>query len=97
MKLPALSEKHPLLLLRGLLGIIFVTHGVARIHYQSLPDFGTFLEAKGFAFGWPLACAITGGEIFSGSMLALGVKPRYCLLFHALIIVTGIFLVHLPL
>lgn len=97
MKLPVPHEKYPLLTLRMLLGIIFITHGVARIYYWSIPDFGKFLDAKGFLIGLPLAWAITVGEISSGLLLALGIKTRYCLFFHTLIIVTGIFIVHIPL
>jgi putative oxidoreductase len=44
--------------------------------------------------GLPLAWASTLGEIVSGSLLALGWKVRYCLLFHTVIIVMGIILIH---
>ncbi|MCU0447735.1 MAG: DoxX family protein [Microscillaceae bacterium] len=95
--LPHFSDKYPLLILRILLGIIFITHGVARIYVWSLPDFGKFLTNWGFPWGEGLAWAITIGEIVSGSLLALGFWVRWCLLFHTLIIVMGIFLVHIHL
>jgi len=94
MNLPTFSDKYPLLVLRVLLGIIFITHGAARLYYWSIPDFGKFLDAKGFVIGLQLAWAITIGEIVSGALLALGWKVRYCLLFHTTIILMGIVLVH---
>jgi putative oxidoreductase len=95
--LPAFPDKIPLLVLRILLGIIFITHGAARLYKWSIPDFGTFLSNWGFPFGELFAWAVTIGELVCGSLLALGFWVRYCLLFHTLIIVTGIFLVHLRL
>jgi putative oxidoreductase len=94
MTLPTFSDKYPLLVMRVLLGIIFVTHGAARLWWWSIPDFAKFLDDKGFLVGLPLAWAITIGEIVSGSLLALGWKVRYCLLFHTAIILMGIMLVH---
>lgn len=81
--------------LRILTGLIFVSHGVARLWYNSLSDFGGFLNSKGFVIGTILAWAITIGEIIGGILLAAAIKLRYIILFHFLIIVTGIFLVHL--
>lgn len=96
MSLPGISKHYTFLLLRAVVGVIFVTHGAARLAYGSVPDFGAYLNAQGFLVGVPLAWAITIGEIVSGSSLAIGYKVRYCVLFHALVIVTGLVLVHLP-
>lgn len=78
------------------MGIIFITHGVARLYYKSVVDFGNYLDSKGFMIGLTIAWTITIGEIISGSLLALGIKVRYCIIFHTLIIATGLVLVHLP-
>jgi putative oxidoreductase len=94
MNLPTFSDRIPLLVMRILLGIIFVTHGAARLYWWSIPDFAKFLDDKGFFIGLPLAWAITLGEIVSGALLAIGWKTRYCLLFHTMIILMGIVLVH---
>lgn len=96
MKLPDIPQKGAFGLLRILTGIIFVTHGAARIILWTVPGFGEFLNSQGFLIGLPLAWVITLGEIISGSCLAIGYKVRYCVIFHALILLTGIFLVHLP-
>ncbi len=42
-----------------------------------------------------IAWIITVGEIISGICLAIGYKVRYCVVFHAIVIVSGIFLVHI--
>lgn len=96
MTVPALSKRTSFLLLRAAMGIIFITHGVARLVYGSVPDFGVFLDTQGLPFGVLLAWGITIGEIVSGSLLAIGYKVKYCVLFHAVVIAAGIVLVHLP-
>jgi putative oxidoreductase len=83
-------------MLRILMGVIFVTHGAARLYYQSVPEFGAFLNSKGLVAGITLAWLVTIGEIISGSLLAAGYKVTYCIIFHAIVIFAGILLVHLP-
>jgi putative oxidoreductase len=95
MKLPTVNDKYSFLALRVSMGVIFITHGLARLYYNSVGDFGNFLNAKGFIIGILLAWAITIGEIVSGSILALGYKVKYCVIFHAVVILSGIFMVHL--
>lgn len=96
MKLPTIPVKYSSRLLRILMGVIFVTHGIARLYYDSVSDFGAFLNSKGFVIGVFLAWAVTVGEMISGTLLAIGYKVKYCVLFHAVVITMGIFLVHLP-
>ncbi len=96
MKLPSLSGKYPALLLRIVMGFIFITHGAARLFHNSVSDFGGFLNSKGLVIGVFIAWAITLGEIIIGTLLAIGYKVKYCVLFHALVVAGGIFLVHLP-
>lgn len=96
MKLPAIPAKYASLFLRIVMGLIFVTHGAARLFYNSVSDFGTYLNSQGFIIGVFLAWTITIGEIVFGSMLAMGYKVKYCVIFHALVVVSGIFLIHLP-
>lgn len=96
MKLPAISQNIAFAVLRGLTGFIFITHGAARIIYWTIPGFGAFLDSKGFMIGLFLAWIVTIGEIIAGSLLALGYKVKYCALFHAFVLLNGIFLVHLP-
>lgn len=95
-KLPTIPEQTGILTLRILMGFIFITHGAARIYYSSVADFGAFLNSQGLLIGTFIAWTITIGEMISGALLAWGFKVRYLVIFHALIIVGGIFLVHLP-
>lgn len=95
MKLPPIPQEKAFSFLRILTGFIFVSHGLARLWYNSLNDFGGFLNSKGFMIGTVLAWGITLGEILGGFLLAAGLKVKYVTLFHLLIIVSGIFLVHL--
>jgi putative oxidoreductase len=96
MKLPDIPEKYAFIILRSLMGIIFVTHGAARLVYWTVPGFGSYLDAQGFPFGILLAWLVTVGELISGTLLAVGYKVKYCVLFHSIVIITGIFLIHLP-
>jgi putative oxidoreductase len=96
MNLPDIPKKYTFIFLRAVTGIIFITHGAARIYYNTIDGFGAFLDSQGFMIGLPLAWGITLGEIVSGSCLAAGYKVRYCTLFHSIIIITGIFMIHLP-
>jgi putative oxidoreductase len=97
MTLPKLNEKYPLVILRILMGTIFVTHGAARLYYWSIPDFAGFFANKGIPFGLFLAWFVTIGELISGSLLAIGFRIRYFILFHACIIILGVFFVHIHL
>lgn len=95
-KLRVVNERYSLIVLRALMGIIFISHGLARLYYESIPDFGNFLNSQGLLTGVLIAWIITIGEIISGSLLVFGIKVGYCVIFHAIIIVMGIFFVHLP-
>jgi putative oxidoreductase len=88
--------KPSLIALRTVLGIIFITHGAARIYYASVTDFGTFLESKNIPLGILVAWTITLGEMVGGTLLILNKYVRYCVIFHAAVILGGIVMVHLP-
>lgn len=91
-----ISVKHTSVILRATMGVIFVTHGLARLYHGSVPDFGGFLNAQGLILGVPLAWTITIGEIICGSLLTLGRYVRYCVIFHATVIIGGLILIHIP-
>lgn len=94
--LPAFSDKYPLIVLRILLGMIFLTHGTGRWYISAVPGLAAFLKQLGIPFGGPLAWIVTIGELVGGVLLICGYKVRYCVLFHAAVITTGIFTAHLP-
>lgn len=96
MKLPELpNERTAYRILRAVMGILFITHGLARLYYGSVSDFGGFLNAQGFMIGLPLAWVITVGEIVGGSLLVTGRYVRYAVLFHATVIIGGLILIHI--
>ncbi|TVR83637.1 MAG: DoxX family protein [Saprospirales bacterium] len=95
MKLPDLSPKHAFTFLRALTGFIFVMHGLARIYYGTIPGFGGYLDSQGFMIGLQLAWLVTIGEIVCGSMLAFGYNVKYCAIFHAIVLITGMVLIHI--
>lgn len=97
------SEKYPfttpdrlsLIILRSIMGVIFITHGIARLYYGSVQDFGGFLNSQGLLIGEIIAWTITIGEIVGGLLLISGFWVRYAAIFHFIIVLSGIFLVHL--
>ena len=93
---PVISPDRSFIFLRAVLGMIFITHGIARIYYDSNAAFGSFLNSEGFYFGEYIAWAITTGEIVGGIFLIFGLFIKYAVIFHFVIILMGIFLVHLP-
>ncbi len=84
------------LILRVVMGVIFVSHGAARIYYGSVSEFGSFLDGKGFMIGFFLAWLITIGEVVFGTLLAAGYKVKYSVIFHAVVILGGLVLIHIP-
>ena len=96
MKLPSLSSKIPILILRTITGVIILTHGLARVYYQSVSDFGSFLDSKGLIIGFLLAWIVTIGEIVAGTLIIVGYRIRYCVIFEFIVIALGIILVHSP-
>lgn len=73
-----------------------MSHAAARLYYWTVPGFGDFLNAKGLVIGHTLAWVITIGELTSGFLLTIGYKVRYATLFHIVILLNGVFMVHLP-
>lgn len=95
-KPPSIPLNFSMVSLRVVLGLIFITHGFARLYHDSIQDFGIYLSEVGFPLGIVIAWVITIGEITFGSLLALGIKIRYCVIFHSIIIIAGLFLIHIP-
>ena len=95
MSLPQIPREISFVFLRVVMGIIFITHGVARLYYESIPDFGVFLNSRGLVFGETIAWIITIGEIIGGLLLISGYFLKFAVIFHSVIVLTGLFLVHL--
>lgn len=69
--------KYPLLLLRLLMGILFINHGHELFNKAAMLDFADWLD-KDLHFPQPLFMAYlrTGAELFGGIMLVLGLCTR---------------------
>tara|TARA_R110002012_G_scaffold81454_3_gene206245 strand:- start:25996 stop:26490 length:495 start_codon:yes stop_codon:yes gene_type:complete len=91
-----ISQRHALLALRIMVGIIMMAHGFQRLYYGTVADFGGYLDSLGLMIGTPIAWSITLFELAAGATLALGFFQKWISLTWLLVIVPGIFLVHLP-
>ncbi|WP_194774658.1 DoxX family protein [Pararhodonellum marinum] len=95
-KLPKIPFQHAVSTMRMVMGLIFITHGFARFYYASLTDFGGFLGNQGIPFGWLVAWGITIGELVGGFFLLVRYRVKMAVMFHFLVILAGVFMVHLP-
>lgn len=93
--MPAL--RNALILLRGTVALIFMAHALVRLVNGSVPQFGAFLESRGFPAGTTLVGLISAWEILGGLLLALGIGVRWVCSGLALIVVMGVVLIHVRL
>jgi putative oxidoreductase len=73
---------------------IFIVHGVARIAYGTVDDFGVFLDGKGFPLSLLLAWLVTAYEIAGGILMVAGRWVRPIALGFVAHQLLGIILVH---
>ena len=97
--LAAVLRLRPLLLvLRVLVGLIMVAHGVVRLYDTTqgsgVPVFGEFLADKGFPAPLAQAWVITIVECLGGLAVAVGWAVPYLCLWFAAELLMGIVLVH---
>lgn len=85
----------PIAALRMMMGVIFFLHAGARIYEDSFYGFGMFLENKGFPLGIYLAYTVTAFELVGGIAMFLRYFVRVFCIGETIILITGIFLVHL--
>lgn len=91
---PFVSPAQALALLRVLVAVLFMAHAAVRIANGSIPQFGAFLEAKGWPFGVALVWLISLVELVSGSLLILGLWVRLATVGPLVIASMGIVLIH---
>lgn len=85
----------PIAALRMMTGVVFFLHAAARIVQNSFADFGDFLNDKGFVLGLYLAYAITAFELVGSVAMFLRYFVKWFCIGETVILITGIFLVHL--
>lgn len=94
-----INIKHPnTLLLRFIVAIILIIHGMAGMFNHGVYEFGKFfLDSKGFApIGVPLAWAIKISYVIAAVCFLSGKYVKPAGLVTILILTAGIFMVHLP-
>lgn len=91
---PFITPAQALLLLRLVTPALFMAHAAVRIANGSIPQFGGFMEAQGFAYGIVWVWAITIAELISGAMIMAGIYVRYAVVPLLVIASVGIVLIH---
>ena len=91
---PLMSPQQALILLRVVISLIMMAHGMMRLIVNSLTDFGGFLDSKGFVAGTALAWGITIFELLGGLMMIFGYYVRWIALILVIEMIVGIILVH---
>lgn len=93
-KFPFISLEKSLIVLRVSVAFIFLSHAIVRIANSTIPQFGGFLESKGFPNGAAWVWVITAFEIFGGILLALGFFTKWLSLGFIVMLLVGIALIH---
>ncbi len=73
---------------------VFLVHGVARLSFGTVDDFGAFLSSARIPLGHVLAWVLTAVEIAGGPVLATGLVARPLVAWFGVELVMGIVLVH---
>jgi len=81
-------------LLRVTVASVFVIHGITRLMNAGVGGFGEFIGSWGLPAGVALAWAITVVEVLGGMSLAAGYGVRVLAAWFAIVIGTGIVMVH---
>ena len=89
------SRNFALISLRITVAILMLIHGIARIYFGIVDDFGEFLTLNNFPLGFYLAWAITIFEIVGSVLLAIGRYVAPLAIIFAVHLLCGILLVHL--
>jgi putative oxidoreductase len=91
-----ISQSYALAALRIGVSIIMILHGLQRLYFGTVGEFGGWLNSKGFLIGVALAWTVTLFEICGGVLLALGYFRRIICFGWMGILIMGIIMVHLP-
>ena len=89
-----LSQDFSLIFLRTITALLMIIHGIARISYNIVDDFGIYLAEQGIRYGSLAAWGITIGELTFGAMIVFGFLIRYASLFFIITLISGLFMVH---
>lgn len=96
-RFPFMSLAVAMILLRVAVAVFFMAHAAVRVANGSIPQFGAFLEQRGWPVGVLLVGCITAYELIGGMQMALGWRARWMALGLFFIAGMGIVLIHAPL
>lgn len=88
------SQQLGILILRGMVALTMVIHGVTRVKLGGVAGFGEFLAGNHVPFGIAVAWALTLAEIAGGLALALGFAVVWLCAWFVVELALGIALVH---
>ena len=91
---PWCSLPDALRLLRIVTALLFMAHASMRFVNGTIPQFGGFMETRGFPHGQAWVLAITCYELAAGSLLILNRGVRWAASGLAVIVAVGIWLIH---
>lgn len=94
---PFLTLAQALVILRIAVATFFFAHASVRIWLDSIPQFGAFLDARGYSPGELIVWLITLFEIGGSLLLAFGRLVRWLTLGFAFITTMGIVIIHFQL
>lgn len=83
------------LVLRSMMALVFLSHGITRTILDRVTPFGKAFDAWGWPFGIYWAWGVTLWELVGGVMLLFGIQPRIVAMVFVVQMVFGIWLVHL--
>ncbi len=97
MKLSVYKSNFGMLPLKVCLAVILTVHGVAGMFNGGINGFGEYLGTQGFgSLGVPVAWVIKLSHVVAAGCILLGKWQLWPCLFTILILIIGIFMVHLP-
>ena len=94
MRIPFISLRTSLTVLRVVTPLFFIAHAVVRIINSTIPQFAYFLGERGFPQPLNVVWAITAVEIVAGVLMIVGISVRCMAAALASIALGGIIIIH---
>ena len=83
-------------LLRAIIGLVFLTHGLQKIAVMRMPAVAAFMEQAGIPLPMASAILVTAVETLCGLALVLGILTRWAAIPLAIDMLVAMTVVHLP-
>ncbi len=83
-------------LLRGIIGVVFLAHGLQKVAVMGMPAVAAFMEQTGIPLPMASAILVTAVETLCGLALMLGLVTRWAAIPLAIDMLVAMAVVHLP-